>query len=76
MIESNFNYIDQRIDVLIKEGVAHLLSQGFSPDSIQTTPFLHLRYDKTDCALMCTPVINQGGVACCHGDFLTTFTER
>ncbi|XP_003387513.1 PREDICTED: 5-oxoprolinase [Amphimedon queenslandica] len=74
--ESNFNYIDQRIDVLVKEGVAHLISQGFPPESIQTTPFLHLRYDKTDCALMCTPAINQGGVACRHGDFLTTFTER
>ena len=27
-------------------------------EEITVTPFLHMRYDRTDCALMCTAVTN------------------
>ena len=46
---------------------------------ITTTPFLHLRYEKTDCALMCsaeTPVSSPTYSGCRHGDFEKAFTER
>lgn len=75
-LESSFEYFDERIEALTKDCVNHLVSQGFSPSDIKTTPFLHLRYDKTDCALMCTAMDNEGGVACRHGDFLASFTKK
>ena len=45
---------------------------------IQTTPFLHLRYEKTDCALMCAPDLSVGGgeTSSRHGDFEKAFTLR
>ena len=61
-------------------------------DEITTTPFLHLRYHGTDCALMCSADI--GGVAgdqaeyevegvangesarCKYGDFHEAFVNR
>ena len=73
----SFSYIDERIDHLTEQCISELQSQGFSLDSITTTPFLNLRYDKTDCAIMCTAEgTEQGGVACCHGDFLASFNAR
>ena len=47
-------------------------------DVIEYTPFLHLRYDKTDCALMCSPEPCDEGSqdAPTHGDFYKAFTNR
>lgn len=40
-------------------------------------PYLHMRYDGTDCALMCAPTRPQEGEAPTkHGDFLRSFVER
>ena len=44
---------------------------------ISTAPFLHLRYERTDCALMCTADVgNRSHPSSQHGDFLGTFTQR
>ena len=44
---------------------------------MSTTPFLHLRYKGTDCALMVTPWTAEGSDGeCQHGDFEATFTKR
>ena len=45
-----------------------LKSQGFTESQIGLEPFLHMRYEGTDCALMCS---GAGG-----RDFLDTFLER
>lgn len=40
--------------------------------------YLHMRYDGTDCALMCPPTHTESGdsVRPKHGDFLRSFIER
>ena len=44
---------------------------------ISTTPFLHLRYEGTDCALMVTTcTLAEVGMGCQHGDFQASFTLR
>lgn len=73
----SFAYLDQRLDALEKKVRVKLSAQGFPDSRIITEAFLHLRYQGTDCALMCTP--SQGGSVNNgpkHGDFLTTFLER
>ena len=58
--------------VLGKKELNHMCH---SRDEITTTPFLHLRYERTDCALMCVadpPTTD----SCRHGDFEKSFTER
>lgn len=76
--ENTFSYIDDRIDYLTKKCVNELQSQGFDIDDIKTTPFLNLRYDRTDCALMCTAdmTTNNAGVTCRHGNFMASFNAR
>ena len=69
--------MDERIDKLTQQCVKALVDQGFDKSSIVTTPYLHLRYDRTDCALMCTATpTNNKDKACRHGDFLASFTTR
>nr|XP_031842230.1 5-oxoprolinase [Nomia melanderi] len=73
----SFARLDERLDALGKRVRAKLLKQGFSDSHIVIQPFLHLRYQGTDCALMCPP--NRKGnenKGMKHGDFLTTFLER
>lgn len=54
-----------------------LNAQGFADSQIKMEPFLYLRYEGTDCALMCLPVNqNSASTSTRHGDFLTTFLER
>ena len=45
----------------------------FFRDNIDTTPFLHLRYEGTNCALMITPVNKQADDGGQHGDFEAAF---
>jgi len=75
--KANFVKIDQRIEALKKQCKTELLRQGFDSEHIETTPFLHLRYHGTDCALMCTA--NQhtkSATSCAHGDFYSAFLDR
>lgn len=79
------NYVGtlkQRLDVLLKRCNSVLEAQGFAPEQITLEPFLHLRYEGTDCALMCTANIlekesgNGSLTIPVYGDFYTTFLER
>ncbi|XP_043254892.1 5-oxoprolinase isoform X1 [Colletes gigas] len=75
--KGSFARLDERLDVLEKKVRRKLLAQGFEDSRIITEPFLHLRYQGTDCALMCTPSKKgdeKDGTR--HGDFITPFLER
>lgn len=69
--------LDLRLENLIVKCKEELRHQGFSDDLISVEPFLNLRYDRTNCALMCSgsesPV---GPKTSRYGDFLDAFTKR
>lgn len=73
----NFARLNERITVLSSKCLEELKKQGFSDNQLHTEPFLHLRYDGTDCALMCSASsdssISSGMV---HGDFLSGFLAK
>ena len=77
-ITESFIHLDSRLDALQLQVIEKLCSQGFTKDRIQTECFLHLRYEGTDCALMCTSKPQgKSGVPCPkHGDFEASFLER
>ncbi|KAL7735709.1 hypothetical protein ACLKA6_019966 [Drosophila palustris] len=78
--ESNGHVLKERLDALSKQCHAKLAEQGFR--KIELQPFLHLRYEGTDGALMCAPAAATGGLesssslASAYGDFHATFLER
>ncbi|KAL6434957.1 hypothetical protein ACFW04_005248 [Cataglyphis niger] len=73
----SFARLDDRLDAMEAKVRSKLRAQGFADSQIKTESFLHLRYDGTDCALMCTSVNeNSGDTITRHGDFLTPFLER
>eukprot|EP00112_Aurelia_sp_Birch-Aquarium-sp1_P015543 Seg3453.3 transcript_id=Seg3453.3/GoldUCD/mRNA.D3Y31 product=5-oxoprolinase protein_id=Seg3453.3/GoldUCD/D3Y31 len=74
--EESFERIASRIDVLVKQCVEELTGQGFTRDQISCEPFLHMRYDRTDCALMCSAPNTKKPGGCKHGDFKAAFLER
>lgn len=51
----NIQNIKDSLDKLSNECIKQLKSQGFTKDSIQLEPYLHLRYSGTDCAIMISP---------------------
>jgi hypothetical protein len=63
--------------MLTSKCIDELRKQGFSDNQLYTEPFLHLRYEGTDCALMCSAsydgTVNSSLV---HGDFLNGFLTR
>jgi 5-oxoprolinase (ATP-hydrolysing) len=77
---TNFEYLDQEIGKLKKTCANQLAKQGFVKNAIETNAFLHLRYNGTDCALMCAPAEASGGRTKGKnpksGDFLKTFISR
>ncbi|XP_018907256.2 5-oxoprolinase isoform X2 [Bemisia tabaci] len=74
----NFNYLNERIEVLSAICTKQLKLQGFQEENIQIEPFLHMRYPGTDCALMCSPKQTRGGFvhATTTGDYESSFLER
>lgn len=70
----NFEYFEQRLDALGKECVEALTKQGFNKNSIVLEPYLHMRYDGTDCALMCGGSPSDKSIK--YGDFAKYFVER
>lgn len=74
----NVNAIRLRLDTMTKQSEEKLKSEGFTSEYIVIEPFLHLRYNGTDSALMCCPApvstsnVNVPG----YGDFYATFLER
>lgn len=79
---TNVEMIRIRLNNLALQCRTNLLSQGFDDDHIVIEPFLHLRYDATDSALMCTPSTNADTVADLsvnipgYGDFYASFLKR
>ncbi|XP_062900752.1 5-oxoprolinase [Mobula hypostoma] len=76
---ASYPLLDQRISALEEQCVGALLAQGFHRSQIQTEAFLHMRYEHTDCALMCSACdhpARPGSDSCRHGDFRTAFTSR
>ncbi|XP_078482471.1 5-oxoprolinase [Ciona intestinalis] len=74
--KENLAWIDGRIDCLSHQCCQQLKSQGFSTQQISTEVYLNLRYDRTDCALMCSPSNKIGKNISKYGDFLETFSSR
>lgn len=70
----NFPHFQNRFEHLNEQCESELKKQGFSLDRIVLEPYLHMRYDGTDCALMCGPSINSKNPR--YEDFLNTFLER
>lgn len=50
----NLAKLNRNLDELADTCVRQLKAQGFHEDKIRTERFLHMRYQGTDCALMCT----------------------
>ncbi|KAL4716495.1 hypothetical protein ACJJTC_015923 [Scirpophaga incertulas] len=71
----NFDELDRQLDVLSAVCRDKLRDQGFQDSQIETEPFLHLRYQGTDCALMVSPAPNTTS-SCKHGDFYNAFVDR
>ncbi|XP_035170061.1 5-oxoprolinase-like, partial [Oxyura jamaicensis] len=72
-----FAQLDERIAALEQECRQALAAQGFSSDQIRTEAFLHLRYERTDCALMCSAKGHPPTPRSCRaGDFAAAFTSR
>uniref|UniRef100_A0A182Q3G2 5-oxoprolinase n=1 Tax=Anopheles farauti TaxID=69004 RepID=A0A182Q3G2_9DIPT len=74
--------LKERLHALSARCVQALEAQGFTladEGSITLEPYLHLRYEGTDCALMCAPdrvVENADHTVYGFGDFGRTFRER
>uniref|UniRef100_A0A0A1X761 5-oxoprolinase n=2 Tax=Zeugodacus cucurbitae TaxID=28588 RepID=A0A0A1X761_ZEUCU len=73
----NAAFFKSRLDALSAQCTSSLQSQGYS--KIELEPFLHLRYDGTDCALMCSPAATarkEDALLASYGDFIDTFLQR
>ncbi|CAG9859662.1 unnamed protein product [Phyllotreta striolata] len=68
----NFGYFEARLEALGRRCKRELLDQGFDEEHIELERYLHMRYDGTDCALMCRPGKRGNRLE----DFLESFTER
>ncbi|KAK7866095.1 hypothetical protein R5R35_011613 [Gryllus longicercus] len=78
--QGSFAYLDEHLSLLEDQCFEELTKQGFAPSQIETEAFLHLRYDGTDCALMCSAhsktATTSSGSPTKHGDFKATFLQR
>ncbi|XP_022798938.1 5-oxoprolinase-like isoform X3 [Stylophora pistillata] len=79
--KDSFQYLEGRIDSLRQQCVDELKLQGFDDEQISTEIYLHMRYDGTDCALMCYVSLCQteeSGTSSCFkvADFGKVFAER
>ncbi|XP_075226295.1 5-oxoprolinase [Lycorma delicatula] len=80
--EENFKFIDGKLTALSEKSIGNLVAQGFKREQIECKPFLHLRYQGTDCALMVSPddkdvahsVVNSSSPV--HGDFQAAFLKK
>ncbi|XP_063155873.1 5-oxoprolinase isoform X1 [Candoia aspera] len=69
--------LDQRVAALEEKCVQALEAQGFARSQITTEAFLHLRYERTDCALMCSARGYPASHGSCRsGDFGAAFASR
>lgn len=78
--KENADIIKLRLDALGEECESKLKEHGFDIEHIALEPYLHLRYESTDTALMCTPYTNRKSEDCVfirnYGDFYANFLSR
>lgn len=78
----NVEAIQSRLNALSQQCRDKLKEQGFDDERIVIEPFLHLRYDATDTALMCTPTQDTALASDLsvnvpdYGDFYASFLKR
>jgi len=77
--DANAQQLKERLDALSQQCHDKLADQGFR--RIELEPFLHLRYEGTDGALMVAPATGKKSSAsnpllAAYGDFNATFLER
>ncbi|GIX83383.1 5-oxoprolinase [Caerostris extrusa] len=59
-----------------QEACAKIYCQGFDVSEIHFEIYLNMRYERTDCSLMCTAFIDSSEEECFHGSFKRSFLER
>lgn len=78
--DKNATVLRQRLDALSAQCREQLQAQGFSSEDIVLEPFLHLRYDATDTALMVSPTADANDASAIvvpgYGDFFQAFLQR
>ncbi|XP_059148899.1 5-oxoprolinase-like [Physella acuta] len=72
----NVQKLDEKLDALKSKCEQVLLEQGFDMHQVETQPFLHLRYEGTDCALMCSNQFPAREGSSSLGDFQAAFINR
>ncbi|XP_066572206.1 5-oxoprolinase isoform X3 [Amia ocellicauda] len=73
----SFARLDERIEQLTQRCMDALRKHGFSSAQVSCEVFLHLRYDRTDCALMVSARGYPSSAQSCHaGDFRSAFMDR
>ncbi|KAL7990205.1 hypothetical protein Chor_010559 [Crotalus horridus] len=74
---ASFAQLDLRMAALEETCLHALEAQGFARSQITTEAFLHLRYERTDCALMCSAKGHPAHTdSCSRGDFGAAFASR
>ncbi|KAK9402794.1 5-oxoprolinase [Crotalus adamanteus] len=74
---ASFAQLDLRMAALEETCLHALEAQGFARSQITTEAFLHLRYERTDCALMCSAKGHPSHTgSCSRGDFGAAFASR
>lgn len=77
--ESNFEAIAKLLDELSQTCTNQLLVQNFEETEIVLEPYLHLRYNGTDCALMISPdatATADNALEVKYGNFMSSFLSR
>lgn len=76
---SNFEAITKLLDELSKTCINQLSMQNFEETEIVLEPYLHLRYNGTDCALMISPDTSEAAdnvLEIKYGNFMSSFLSR
>ncbi|CAH2286095.1 5-oxoprolinase [Pelobates cultripes] len=74
---NSYRYLEEHIAALEKQCIEELQKQGFHRSQIDSEPFLHLRYEGTDCSLMCSSKGYPATADSCRvGDFRKAFCYR
>ncbi|KAL9974396.1 hypothetical protein ACROYT_G011420 [Oculina patagonica] len=77
--KDSYKYLEERIGLLTQQCTDELKTQGFDESQISTQIFLHMRYDGTDCALICNVSPGQtekSEESSSFGDFGKVFMDR
>lgn len=73
---TNIAAIKKLLDKLSNTCIDQLIGQGFKRENIVLEPYLHLRYNGTDCALMISPDKENLEDVPNYGNFMSAFLKR